>query len=165
MKYLISLAVMLFLFLSVVGAAIDFNNLNVYVDYYNNEIDRAPSVLKSMVGDENLNIIVLMNNGSTSTYGFEIKNAKIIRYSPTGLDSSTIDVQATEGAINDVLKANDPIAAYQEAEREGQMKITGKTFKTNIKINAVLSSGGIIKSFLGNLMAGDQTLPSALTKA
>jgi hypothetical protein len=50
-----------------------------------------------------------------------------------------------------VLNAEDPVAAYQEAEKSGQMRIDGKTLEAKMKIAAALSFGSVIKPFLGSL--------------
>ncbi len=68
------------------------------------------------------------------------------------MEDSTIDVKATENAIDEVLHAKDPIAAYHKAAKSGQISIDGKSLKANAKISAVLGIGSVINSFVGSLI-------------
>lgn len=104
-----------------------------------------------MVGDENVEFTISLNNGSTMQWWMELEKAKIVRSGYGGLEDATIEVTATEAALNDVLHAEDQVAAYQEAERSGQMTIDGRTFKSGIKITAALNMGSLINSFIGSL--------------
>ena len=150
MKRLISTVVVLFLLLFVADA-VDFNNLQNYVDLYNNKIENAPTVLRSMLGNENVDFTILLNNSSTLRWGMEMENAMIVRSAYGGLENPTIEAYATEGAMNKVLDAEDPMAAYKEAEKSGLMKIDGKTIGAKMKITMALSMGDAIKPFLSSL--------------
>lgn len=140
----------LFSSLSVVYA-LNFDNMNIYGDMYNKKIGHAPEVLRSMVGDENVEFTISLNNGSSIQWWMELEKAKIVRSGYGGLEDATIEVTATEAALNNVLHAEDPVAAYQEAESSGQMTIDGKTFKSGIKITAALNLGNVINSFIASL--------------
>lgn len=153
MKRLISTTMVVLLCISFAGA-VDFNNLQNYVAGYNNKIENAPTVLRGMLGNENVDFTILLNNRSTLRWGMEMENAKIVRSAYGGLENPTIEAYATEGAINKVLGAEDPMAAYQEAEKSGQMRIDGKTLGAKMKIATALSLGSVIKPFLGSLRSG-----------
>ena len=150
MKRLISAVVVLILLLST-SCAVDLNNLQNYVDLYNNKIEDAPIVLRGMLGSENVDFTILLNNSSTLRWGMKMENAKIVRSAYGGLENPTIEAYTTESAINKVLDAEDPVAAYQEAEKSGLMRIEGKTVGANMKIAVALSLGGAIKPFLSSL--------------
>lgn len=132
--------------------ALDFNNLQNYVDGYNNKIETAPPVLKSLLGNENIDFTLHLDSGKTVRWGIEMKDAMIVSTSNSGLQNPTITVYSTENAINKVLAAQDPIAAYKEAEKANEMRIEGKTFGANIKIMTALSLGSAINPFLHSLM-------------
>ena len=143
---------LLILFTSLsVAYALNFDNMNIYGDMYNKKIGNAPEVLRSMVGDENVEFTISLNNGSTMQWWMELEKAKIVRSGYGGLEDATIEVTATEAALNNVLHAENPVAAYQEAEKSGQMAIDGKTFKSGIKITAALNLGSVMNSFIGSL--------------
>lgn len=151
MRTLISLALIIFLCVLMASAVVDVNNLQKSIDSYNKNIDNAPSVLRALLGDEKVNITVLMNDSSIIAWGFETKNAKIIRSETGGIENPTIDVYATEGAIYRVENAADPVAAYKDAEKSGEVSIKGNTMGDKIKLATALSSGDAIKFFFGIL--------------
>lgn len=151
MKRLISAAVLLLPLLTV-AYAVDFNNLQNYVGFYNNKIESAPEVLKSMIGDEKVGLTIVLNNGSTLRWGMELDSAKITRSGYGDLEDSTIEIKATEYAINKVLHAQDPIATYHEVEKSGQIAIEGKSFKADAKILAALGMASVMNSFIGSLI-------------
>lgn len=104
-----------------------------------------------MVGNENVEFTISLNNGSTMQWWMELEKAKIVRSGYGGPREPTIVVTATEDALNKVLHAEDPLAAYREAEKSGQMTIDGKTFSADVKIAAALGMGSVINSFIGSL--------------
>ena len=150
MNSLISAAMVFFFTLSA-ASALDFGNLQNDTDLYNNKIADAPAVLKGMIGNENVDFTILLNNGSTLKWGMEMEDAKIVRSAYGGLEKPTIEVYATEDALNKVLSSGNPMAAYQESEKSGQMKIDGKTFGADAKITVALSLGEMINPFLSSL--------------
>ena len=56
---------MVFFFTLSAASALDFGNLQNDTDLYNNKIADAPAVLKGMIGNENVDFTILLNNGST----------------------------------------------------------------------------------------------------
>ena len=148
-KYLAPLAMALLLVLPVADAAVDFNNLQDSVDRYNNNIENAPAVLKAFMGNERINMTILMNNGSVVVWGIETENAKIISYTLGGLKNPTIYEYAYEDAINEVLSAKDSLAVFHESEKSGRIKIEGRTPEAKIKVAVMLSSGEAIKYYFG----------------
>jgi hypothetical protein len=131
------------------ASAVDFNNLQDSVNRYNNKIDQAPAVLKALMGNERLNMTILMNNGNVVIWGLETENAKIVRYSLGGLENPTINEYATESAINEVLNAKDPVAVFNNAKMAGQIRVEGKTPTAKIKIMVMLSDEEAIKYYFG----------------
>lgn len=148
MRYLNSFSVLLII-LALASAAVDFNNLQDAVSKYNNKIDQAPALLKDLMGNERLNMTILMNSSNVVVWGLETKNAKIVRYHLGGLENSTIEEYGTEMAINEVINAEDPVAVFHKAEDAGQIRIEGKTLTAKIKLMAVLSNGEAIKYYFG----------------
>ncbi|MCJ7444877.1 MAG: hypothetical protein MUO26_10160 [Methanotrichaceae archaeon] len=149
MKTPIALIFALFLLLSVSSAKIEFDNLQQLVDNYNVNIEKAPEVLKALLGSEKINFTIPLSNNSTLSWGFETQNAKIVNSAQGGIDNPTIEVYATEEAIDKVLDAQDTVEAYRNAEKDGQMKIQGNTFTANLKLRAALSNAAAIRYFFG----------------
>lgn len=148
MRYQISLPIFLIM-LSLTSAAVDFNNLQDSVNRYNNKIDQAPDVLKTLMWNERLNMTILMNNSNVVVWGLETENAKIVRYRLGGLENPTIDEYATESAINEVLNAEDPVAAFLKAATSGEIRVEGKTPVAERNLMTMLSDGEAIKYYFG----------------
>jgi hypothetical protein len=157
----LSLVIVVFILVFMAEGALDFNNLQIYVQGYNNKIENAPPVLRSLLGNENIDFTIFLNNGNTVRWGIELESGMIVRSANGGLQNPTIEVYSTENAINKVLAAEDPMAAYKEAEKAGEMRIEGKTFGANIKIVTALSFGGVINPFLHSLMTENNPPSSA----
>ncbi len=151
MRTLTFSALLILLSVCMTGVAIDLNKPQESIGSYNSNIDAAPSVLKALLGNEKVNITILLNNSSTAIWGFETKNAKIVRFERGGIENPTIDVFATEDAIYRVQSAQDPLAAYKNAEESGDVRIEGKTLGAKLKLGAALSSSEAIRYFFGIL--------------
>ncbi|NPV61635.1 MAG: hypothetical protein HPY61_03225 [Methanotrichaceae archaeon] len=151
MRSLLILSALILLSSSLAMALVDLNNLQSSIDSYNQKIDQAPSVLKALLGDERMDITILLNNSSTIQWGFETRDAKIVRAESGVIENPTIEVYAQEDAIRRIENSNDPAAAYKEAEKAGQVKIQGNTLGARLKLAAALSSGEAIKIFFSIL--------------
>ncbi len=150
MRPILSVVISLFLLASVT-CAMDFNSMPKYVNLYNSKIEYASPIIRNLVGNENVDLTIALKNGNSLRWGMEMENAVIVRSAYGGLQNPTIAVYATEDAINNVLAASDPIEAYKEAEKSGQIRVDCKTITSQIKVAAVLSAGEAIKPFLGAL--------------
>lgn len=101
------------------------------------------------MGNERLNMTILMNNGKVVVWGLETENTKIVRYSLGGLENPTIEEYATESAIIEVLNAEDPVVVFNNAEMAGQIKVEGKTPTAKKKLMALLLDEEAIKYYFG----------------
>ncbi len=80
---ILCIAISLVLLVSFASAfTIDMAETQKQIDTYNRNIDRAPEVLKSILGDEKINLEVLRKNASTFQVGLDVKSARIDRLIP-----------------------------------------------------------------------------------
>jgi hypothetical protein len=131
------------------SAADDLSKLQESIDIYNSIMEKAPSMIRAQLGDERINAAIVLNNGSTISWGFETKEQKIVRSERGGIENSTIDVYTTEDVIDRVENANDPLAVYRDAEKSGEVSVKGNTMGSKIKLSVILSSDEAIKFFFG----------------
>jgi hypothetical protein len=144
------MAMALIFVLPIAIAVVDFSNLQDSVERYNNNVENAPPILRTMLGNESFNMTILLINGSTITWGIQMdENAKIAKIIPGGMDDPTIVEYAAESAINDVLAAEDTMAVFQKAQEAGQIRIEGKTQTASWKLAILLRSGDAIKYYFG----------------
>jgi len=155
MKYpLLITVILLALSLNLASALFESTGVNDYVTYYNNDISNAPGPLKSLVGNERVDINITLNNGSVYEVGFETENAKIVRTVPGGIEDPTITVDTTESAINSIKSSSDPVGAFETAMKYGQVDIQGHTLTTRAKLALALSSTTVIRFFYNIFFGG-----------
>jgi len=140
------LVVLLMFTISFVDAfSLDMPTTQKYVDTYNTQINNVPTVLKSMVGSEKVNIIVTRGDGSEFRVGMDIVSARIERTVEGGISDPTIIVTATQSALNEVGKSKDRIVAFKKQADAGQIRFEGKSWLANAKIKALLSSTSFLQ--------------------
>jgi hypothetical protein len=155
MRYLMS-AIIIVLILSlpscVFAATIDNSTVQYYVNIYNSRIDNAPGILKSVVGNENIDISITRNDGSTYRTGLEMQNARISKTVEGGISNPTISINAMEDSINRIRSSSDPISTFQQEKEYGGIAIQGHTLAAQAKLN-ILSNPDVLR-FLYNIFFG-----------
>ena len=144
---------MLKLAFSIADALFDQEKIKEFVDSYNSRTDKVPLVLKSLLGNERVNIKINLNNGSVLRIGYETKNARIVRVVDGGLRNPTINVIATQNAIDRIDSSQDPIETFQKERNLGRVSIEGQNTTTKIMLDAVLSSTSVLRFFYNILFA------------
>ena len=143
---ILSLTVLLMLLISFADAfSLDMSGIQKDVATYNSMVDNAPSVLKSMLGSEKINLIITRDNGSVFRVGMDVVSAKIERTFAGGYSDSTIIITTTESAINEVVRSNDRIAAFQNLLDAGRISFEAKSWLTQAALNAALSSTSVLQ--------------------
>ena len=143
---ILSIVVLMMLSISFVDAfSFDMPTTQKYINTYNNQINNVPTVLKSMIGSEKVNIIVTRADGSVFRVGMDMVSAKIERTVEGGISDPTIIVTTTQSALNEVVKSKDRIAAFKKQTDAGQIRFEGKSWLANAKIKALLSSTSFLQ--------------------
>jgi hypothetical protein len=154
MKIALTIAILLVLLISL-SNAVTYSNAGIQenVNSYNSKIDKAPDILKGLVGNEKINVDITGNDGSIFHVGFVLENARINQTVDGGLSDPSIVITTTESAINTIRSSDNPITAFQKERDLGQMNIEGKNLLTGAKLGAVLSSTSVLQ-FFGNVFFG-----------
>jgi len=137
--------------LSAPGSAIAFEDIQHAVEVYNLGAENAPDILKTLLGDERVQIEISKSDGSVLMAGLETKDGIIVNTTEGEIEDPTIVVNSTEDAITRVFKSDDPVAAFQEANDLGEISIEGTTWKAKAKVKAALSSTAVLR-FLASLL-------------
>ncbi len=135
------------------GTSIDFELIQHAVEVYNVSIENAPDMVKSLLGDEKIEINIIRVNGTILVAGLYMENALVVKAVEGEMDSPTVVIEGKEDAITRILCAKDPVEVFQQARNDGEIRIIGKTFKAKFKIAAALSSTTLLE-FLANVAAG-----------
>lgn len=133
------IAIFFAIFTAMAGASIDSAMVHKYVSIYNNRVDSAPEVIKSLVGNERVELNVF-NDSRVYKVGIETENAMVSRIVEGGIDNPSITINATEDAIKRIKGSSDPIAEFQKERTNRQVDVTGHTWTTQLKLNLAFSS-------------------------
>ena len=143
---ILSLAVLLMLLISFADAfSLDMQGIQKDVANYNSKVENAPSVLKSMLGSEKINLIITRDDGSVFRVGMDVVSARIERTVDGGYSDSTIIITTTQSAINEVVGSKDRIAAFQNLKDAGQIRFEAKSWLSEVKLKAALSSTSVLQ--------------------
>ena len=125
--------------------------LDEYIDRYNKNMNRAPGILKTLVGSENVELDIVLDNGSQFKVGIEVNNGLVVSTTKGGIEDHTILIQTEEDVIKTTSQSPDPIAAFQQTREAGSISITGNNFLSNLKVKTALSNMDLLKLFDGVL--------------
>ena len=143
---ILSFAVLLMLLVSFADAfSLDMPGMHRDVANYNSKVENAPSILKSMLGSEKINLIITRDNGSIFQVGMDVVSARIERTVAGGYSNSTITVTTSQSAINEVIGSKDRIAAFQKLKDAGQIRFEATSWLAEAKLKAALSSTSVLQ--------------------
>ena len=132
-------------------ALFEFTSLDEYIDRYNYNMDKAPGILKTLIGSENVELDIILDNGSQFKVGLEVNNGLVVSTTKGGIEDHTILIQTEEDVIQTTSQSPDPITAFQQARAAGRISIKGNNFISNLKVNTALSNMDLLKLFDGVL--------------
>ena len=136
MKKLLILFCALFLIGSVFaeGSAIDglFDDPEAGKTEYNNNIEGVPKSIKSLIGNEVVEVNVISENESRRIILF-MKNAMIDSYSLEDSEEVTLVVNANEDAVNRILGSNERVAELKQALKDKEVTYKSKGFFKKLK--------------------------------
>ena len=136
MKKLLILFCALFLIGSVFaeGSAIDelFNDPEAGKTEYNNNIEGVPKSVKSLIGNEVVEVNVISENESRRIILF-MKNAMIDSYSLEDSEEVTLVVNANEDAVNRILGSNERVAELKQALKDKEVTYKSRGFFKKLK--------------------------------
>jgi len=142
----ISAAILLLLMISLADAyTLDMAGLQGHVAHYNANIDKAPALLKSVLGSEKVNLVITRDNGSVFRAGVEVQRGRIDQLIPEGYSDPTITVTTDESAIDQVVGAKDKITTFTDLIEQGKINIQTNSWLSDIKIKGLLSSSSVLQ--------------------
>ena len=124
---------------------IDMTETQKHIDSYNRNIDRAPDILKTILGDERINLEVTRDNASTFRVGLDMKSARINGTIEGGWADPSITINASEEAINSIRMSKEPIVAFEKERDAGRITFEANDLIARAKLKAVLSSTSVLQ--------------------
>lgn len=130
-------------------SAVAFEDIQHAVEIYNMGVENAPEVVKTLLGDERVQIEISGGDGPSLLAALETRRAVVVNVTDGEIPDPTILVEATEDAVHRVFLSPDPAAAFQEARGRGEITITGTTWSAKAKVAAALASSSALRFFAG----------------
>jgi len=147
-------ALIFLLLISLAGAySLDMAGLQKYAATYNSNIDKAPGLLKSVLGSERVNLIITKDDGSVFRAGMNVQNGEIARLIPGGYSNATITVTTDQSTINQVVSAKDKITTFTSMVNNGKINIETDSWLSSLKIKSAMTSSSVLQ-FGFNLFFG-----------
>ena len=111
-------------------------NTNQVVNDYNQKFENIPKFAKTLLGNERINLLINMNDGSKKELSFVTKEGKIISYEKKPLENPTMLITASESIIDSVSSSSNPSADFAKAIKNKSINIEPKKLKGKIKFSA-----------------------------
>ncbi len=120
----ITFAILLMFYLSSTASAfIDDATVQYYVSIHNSMIDKAPQFIKDITGNETIDFNITRNDGSIYRTGLEMKNAHVSKIDKGGISNPTVSINATEDAVNRIIRSTDPLVTFMQELNSGGLAI------------------------------------------
>jgi hypothetical protein len=146
-QFILIIALALAFAASASGSALTFESIQHGIEIYNVGVENAPGVVKTLLGDERIQVEISRGNETPLMAGLETKNAVIVNAIEGEIEDPTIVLGASEETVTRVYQADDPVAAFKEAQEEGEISIRGTTFTSKLKVSAALASTPALRFF------------------
>jgi hypothetical protein len=122
-KIIVAILLALSLSLPTASAVIDDAAVQYYVSAHNSMINNAPQFVKSLAGNETIDLNIMRDNGSIYHAGLEMKNAQVCKIIEGGASNPDVSINATEYAVNKILGSNDPLTVFMQEMNSGDISI------------------------------------------
>ena len=132
---------------SALAQTITFDDIAHAADVYNTSIENAPGVVKSLLGDEVVEINIVRDDGSSLLAGLVMENAEVVEVIRGVPEDPSIVVKAKEDAIVRIMTAEDPVDVFNQARDDGEVDIRGMNFWSKAKVKSALASTAVLKFF------------------
>ncbi|RLI82137.1 hypothetical protein DRP07_05800 [Archaeoglobales archaeon] len=119
-------------------------------DEYNENVNAVPGMIKSIIGNERINIEIACEDG-TLIVGAATENAYVTEFAKSGISDPTIRAWTTEKVVREVVESKDFVNAVMNAIKSGDIKYEGVGFVKSLKINIMRSLMGLYDTIIGML--------------
>lgn len=110
------------------------NNIDTTVSEYNERFERIPNFVRTMFGNERINLIINMNDNSIKRYSIITKEGKIISYSEDLIDKPSVIITTSEETIDSIASSDNPADEFADAIENKKIEIKSKGVINKLKL-------------------------------
>ncbi len=152
MKRILLVFVLVAALFSVPAGADLFNDMDMVVNEFNQNADKVPGAVKSLLGNEVIHAVIDMNDGSTMDLKIVTSDMLVTEFEQVDPEDPTFEptirVKSNEATVSSLLVSENPTEDFLEAYDNGNIVIEGISFSKNVTLavsNFVLG----VSKFLG----------------
>ncbi len=138
---------------SILDVLSDPSQMHSFAESYNKKMGKVPRILTLLLGEEKVNIEIILNDGKEFKLGYRTDKGRITEIAEGWLKEPTIIVSTTLRAIERINASADPLAAFKKEKSMRGIVIEGQSLETRIKLNAALSSDKVLWFFYKTLFS------------
>ena len=152
MKWGILTILLIISMLSVPASADLFDDLNLAVNDFNQNVDQVPSSVKYVIGNEEMLLLIDMNDASklaikaVTNVDLEVTTFEEVNASNPGFEPALI-ITSSEDVVRELLDSEDPVADFNDAYDNEEIMIEAASTMDKI----IISVGGAFLKLLGSI--------------
>ncbi|NPE28089.1 hypothetical protein HNV12_26070 [Methanococcoides sp. SA1] len=152
MKWGILTILLIISMFSIPASADLFNDLDLVVNDFNENVDRVPSSVKYVIGNEEMLLLIDMNDASklaikaVTNVDLEITTFEEVDADDLGFEPALI-ITANEDVVRKLLDSDDAVADFNDAYNNDEIMIEAASTMDKI----IISVGGAFLKLLGTV--------------
>ncbi|MCR4335105.1 MAG: hypothetical protein NUV57_01055 [archaeon] len=111
----------------------------------NENLGNVPEQLFELFGDNQMNIYVEFDNGSTKDYWAKTENGRLVQLFKDARSNADIEIFMKESTVDKIVFSSNPFDEFINAMNSGEIKTEAKTLNGHVKSASV----GVTTTILG----------------
>jgi hypothetical protein len=127
------------------GRVIDGNPMNYYLnnpdkaaDTYNANVDKVPGFVKAMFGNERIDAVLMMENGTIESFGVITEKGKIAFIQKGYLDNPSLYVKTNESVLKEFMASENQLEYLRNALDTKAIQFEAVKIKTKFKTGTAI---------------------------
>ncbi|MFP4654373.1 MAG: hypothetical protein ACLFMM_01635 [Methanohalobium sp.] len=103
-----------------------YNHIKSNISVYNQHTEMVPGFVKSLVGNEEILVLIEKNNNDTLLIKAVTENAEITQFDKIENESQmnpTVKVTTNEETVHSLMNSDDPIETFKQLREDGKLDI------------------------------------------
>jgi len=103
-----------------------FDLINSNIGIYNQNLDLAPGILKSVVGDEQILFVITLENGEEMYALGATEDAEFVefeRLEALSDEEPSVTVRSDESTVHSIIESSSPVQEFNDALKSGKVTV------------------------------------------